>query len=74
MKCSLQLNLLGSGLVRIEKHGVLVDSNCLSVDEDMSDVLVKPVILLPNVIELNYYANALTPLFAIDSIVCKYKI
>ena len=66
--------MLGNGLVHIEKCGNTIDNHSLVLNEEvnMSDIVIKPVTLLPNVIELNYYANALTPLFAMDSIVCKY--
>ncbi|XP_047737203.1 glycerol-3-phosphate acyltransferase 1, mitochondrial isoform X2 [Hyalella azteca] len=49
------VRLLGPSLIRTEvRDGVTVYS---------------PVTCLPNVIELNYYANALLPVFAIDAII-----
>ncbi|KAA0198619.1 hypothetical protein HAZT_HAZT008235 [Hyalella azteca] len=53
--CVAQVRLLGPSLIRTEvRDGVTVYS---------------PVTCLPNVIELNYYANALLPVFAIDAII-----
>lgn len=38
---------------------------------DKPDYFIEPVTLLPNIIEFNYYASALGPLFAADAIVGK---
>lgn len=48
-------NLLGPGLVTIEKRGV--------------QTFIRPVTLIPNVIELYYYANTVVPFYALDSVV-----
>uniref|UniRef100_A0A0A9Z0H8 Glycerol-3-phosphate acyltransferase 1, mitochondrial n=2 Tax=Lygus hesperus TaxID=30085 RepID=A0A0A9Z0H8_LYGHE len=50
------IDLLGPGLVQKEKTA-------------QGDVFVKPVTILPNVIELSYYANAVLPHFALESVV-----
>lgn len=52
--------MLGSSLVHVEGDPDQDDPEC---------VFVRPVTALPNIIELNYYANALSPLYAIDAIV-----
>lgn len=58
---------MGAGLVRMEKiKGDGEDSS------EEPDYFVTPVTLLPNVIELSYYASALAPVFALESIVGKY--
>lgn len=33
-------------------------------------LFIKPTVTLPSIFELSYYANALTPLFAIESVIC----
>lgn len=48
-------DLLGPGLVTKEKRG--------------TQMFIKPVTMIPNVIELAYYSNSLVPHFALDSIV-----
>ncbi|XP_058811854.1 glycerol-3-phosphate acyltransferase 1, mitochondrial isoform X3 [Topomyia yanbarensis] len=48
-------DLLGPGLVTKEKRG--------------TQMFIKPVTMVPNVIELSYYSNSLIPHFAMDSIV-----
>lgn len=48
-------DLLGPGLVTMEKRG--------------TQLFIKPVTMVPNVIELAYYSNSLIPHFAMDSIV-----
>lgn len=48
-------DLLGPGLVTKEKRG--------------AQLFIKPVTMIPNVIELAYYSNSLVPHFALDSIV-----
>lgn len=48
-------DLLGPGLVTMEKRG--------------TQLFIKPVTMIPNVIELAYYSNSLVPHFALDSIV-----
>ncbi|XP_058450129.1 glycerol-3-phosphate acyltransferase 1, mitochondrial isoform X2 [Malaya genurostris] len=48
-------DLLGPGLVTKEKRG--------------TQMFIKPVTMIPNVIELSYYSNSLIPHFVIDSIV-----
>ncbi|XP_069951034.1 glycerol-3-phosphate acyltransferase 1, mitochondrial isoform X2 [Cherax quadricarinatus] len=58
------VKLLGAGLVRVEKPQETDKLRC-----EETDVLIAPITLLPNVIELNYYASALTPVFAVDAIV-----
>ncbi|XP_042205501.1 glycerol-3-phosphate acyltransferase 1, mitochondrial-like isoform X2 [Homarus americanus] len=58
------VKLLGAGLVRIEQTQ---GSDKASSEE--ADFLIEPITLLPNVIELNYYASALLPVFAVDAIV-----
>lgn len=62
----LQVRLLGPWLVRTE----LPEGRKSS---DKPDYFIKPVTLLPNIIELNYYASALAPLFAADAIIGKFK-
>lgn len=57
----LQVRLLGAGLVRVEE----------SKSTDGTEVVIKPITLLPNIIELSYYASALSPVFALDAIVGK---
>ncbi|XP_065173750.1 glycerol-3-phosphate acyltransferase 1, mitochondrial isoform X2 [Atheta coriaria] len=49
------IDLLGPGLVRKEK--------------DKHEEYIRPVAMLPNVIELSYYSNALVPTFALDSLI-----
>lgn len=49
------VDLLGPGMIIREKRGL--------------QVFIKPIIDLPNVIELSYYSNSLVPHFALDSIV-----
>ncbi|XP_055616863.1 glycerol-3-phosphate acyltransferase 1, mitochondrial isoform X2 [Toxorhynchites rutilus septentrionalis] len=48
------VDILGPGLVTIEKRGV--------------QQFVKPITIVPNVIELSYYSNSLAPHFALDSV------
>lgn len=48
-------NLLGPGLVTIEKRGV--------------QTFIRPVTMIPNVIELYYYANTVVPYYALDSVI-----
>nr|XP_045604760.1 glycerol-3-phosphate acyltransferase 1, mitochondrial-like isoform X1 [Procambarus clarkii] len=55
--------LLGAGLVRIEMPQKNDKTGC------EADFSLEPITLLPNVIELNYYASALIPVFAIDAVV-----
>lgn len=50
-----QVRLLGPGLIETQQTG--------------AEPFYKPVTLLPNVIELNYYANALLPVFVLDAVV-----
>lgn len=52
---SFQIDLLGPALVRKEKIN----------NED----IIKPVSMLPNVIELSYYSNTLVAHYALDSLV-----
>lgn len=33
-------------------------------------LFIKPTVAIPSIFELSYYANALTPLFAIESVIC----
>ena len=49
------VNLFGPGLVAKEKRG--------------AQTFIKPVTIVPNVIELSYYSNAVIPHFALESIV-----
>jgi glycerol-3-phosphate O-acyltransferase 1/2 len=49
------VNLLGPGLVTKEKRG--------------AQTFIRPVTIIPNVIELSYYSNAVVPHFALESIV-----
>ncbi|KAK8391107.1 hypothetical protein O3P69_017038 [Scylla paramamosain] len=58
------VQLLGPGLVRTEDFSGSNSSAC-----DKPDYFIEPVTLLPNIIEFNYYASALGPLFAADAIV-----
>ncbi|XP_076036187.1 glycerol-3-phosphate acyltransferase mino isoform X2 [Oratosquilla oratoria] len=53
--------LLGAGLIRTEV------SDSRTNDDELT--FIKPITLLPNVIELCYYSNALAPVFALDAIV-----
>uniref|UniRef100_A0A336MYD6 CSON009880 protein n=1 Tax=Culicoides sonorensis TaxID=179676 RepID=A0A336MYD6_CULSO len=48
-------NLLGPGLVTVEKRGV--------------QTFIKPVTMIPNVIELYYYANTVVPFYALESVI-----
>lgn len=48
-------NLLGPGLVIIEKRGI--------------QTFIKPITLVPNVIELFYYSNTLTTYYAMESVI-----
>ncbi|XP_064119949.1 glycerol-3-phosphate acyltransferase 1, mitochondrial-like isoform X2 [Macrobrachium nipponense] len=57
------IKMLGAGLVRVEACPVS------SSFDEIKEYLVKPITLLPNIIELNYYASAVTPLFAVDAVV-----
>ena len=54
-----KVGLLGDGLIKSEGKG--------------DGVLYSAVTVLPNVIELNYYASALLPVFALDAIVGRCK-
>lgn len=54
-------------MVRTEDFSGSNSSAC-----DKSDYFIEPVTLLPNIIEFNYYASALGPLFAADAIVGKF--
>ncbi|KAL7641730.1 UNVERIFIED_CONTAM: hypothetical protein RMT77_007604 [Armadillidium vulgare] len=54
------ISMLGRSLVHVDGDPINDDPKC---------VFIRPVTVLPNVIELNYYANALSPLYAVDSIV-----
>lgn len=58
------VRLLGAGLVRVEESHLTKGT----LDEE-SDFYVKPITILPNVIELSYYASSLSPLFAVDAVV-----
>ncbi|KAF2354334.1 Phospholipid/glycerol acyltransferase [Trinorchestia longiramus] len=56
--------------VDVVKHAVrLLGPSLIICDKQDSTVVYRPVTRLPNVIELNYYANALLPVFALDAIV-----
>lgn len=57
------VRLLGPGLVRIEDVSGSSRTSC-----DKPDYFIQPITLLPNIIEFNYYASALAPLFAADAI------
>ncbi|XP_071530253.1 glycerol-3-phosphate acyltransferase 1, mitochondrial isoform X2 [Panulirus ornatus] len=57
------VRLLGVGLIRTE------ESQENDKADSKTDVFIEPITLLPNVIELNYYASALAPVFAVDAIV-----
>ncbi|CAL4126088.1 unnamed protein product, partial [Meganyctiphanes norvegica] len=59
------VSMLGNGLVQIEAS----NGESLSLNNIDEETFVRPVTLLPNVIELNYYASALAPIFATDAIV-----
>jgi len=48
-------NLLGPGLVKVEKKGV--------------KTFIRPITMIPNVIELFYYANTLMPFYALEAAV-----
>lgn len=48
-------NLLGPGLVRVEKRDL--------------KTFIRPITQIPSVIELFYYANTLTPFYALDSVI-----
>lgn len=58
------VQMLGAGLVRIEEGHSIQNK-----EEDQTDFFVKPITILPNVIELSYYASAVAPLFAVDAVV-----
>lgn len=62
--------MLGAGLVRVEPSTTQTSNTTTSDTEQ--EVFIQPVILLPNIIELNYYASALAPLFAADAIIGRY--
>lgn len=49
------VDLLGPSMIRVEKRG--------------QQQFFKPVVMVPNCIELSYYSNSLVPHFALDSIV-----
>lgn len=49
------VDILGSGLVTMQAQG--------------HQMFVKPVLMLPNVIELSYYSNTFIPYFALDAVV-----
>lgn len=51
----LQVEKLGPGLIRKEKHN----------NED----IIKPIAILPNVIELSYYSNTLVTHFVLESVI-----
>lgn len=51
---------MGPGLIIKEKKG--------------DEIIIKPVLIQPNVIELSYYGNCLLPYFAMQSIVGKQHI
>lgn len=51
----LQIDLLGPGLVRREKEN--------------NEYIIKPIIDLPNVIELSYYSNTVVTHYALESVV-----
>uniref|UniRef100_A0A6A7G4B3 Glycerol-3-phosphate acyltransferase 1 n=1 Tax=Hirondellea gigas TaxID=1518452 RepID=A0A6A7G4B3_9CRUS len=77
LRTELQLRVRDVGFTGDAQHVVLhavrlLGPTLISSDEKESsggELLYKPVTLLPNVIELNYYANALLPVFALDAIV-----
>ena len=58
--------MLGAGLVRVEETHSVISS---TKDESTTEYLVKPITILPNVIELNYYASAVAPIFAVDAVI-----
>ncbi|XP_077283920.1 glycerol-3-phosphate acyltransferase mino isoform X2 [Arctopsyche grandis] len=49
------VNLLGPGLIVKEREG--------------DDIIIKPVLIQPNIIELSYYSNCFLPFYALQSIV-----
>jgi len=42
-------------------------------DDQLNTVRMVPIVSLPNVFELSYYANALLPIFATESVLGKNK-
>lgn len=60
----LQCDLLGPGLVRLER---------VIRDGDEPVMMVRPFTAVPNVIELSYYSNVLLPHFVLDSVVGEYS-
>ncbi|KAK7085155.1 hypothetical protein SK128_002837 [Halocaridina rubra] len=58
------VKMLGAGLVRIEEI-----QHVHNTQDEETDYIVKPITILPNVIELNYYASSMLPLFAVDAVV-----
>lgn len=40
----------------------------ITVEKRASQLFFKPVIMIPNVIELSYYSNSLVPHFALESV------
>ncbi|KAK4326659.1 hypothetical protein Pmani_002818 [Petrolisthes manimaculis] len=59
------VHMLGAGLVRLEQS----TTQTSTTNDTEQDFFIRPVTLLPNIIELNYYASALAPLFAADAII-----
>lgn len=65
------VELLGKDLISIET----VEMEWTSSDLENNNVKVKiytPIVKLPHVLELQYYANAVVPIFLKESIVGKY--
>lgn len=64
------MNILGPNLVELQNQeiteavdGQLIKSNFITI--------IRPVSILPNVIELSYYSNTVLTCFVMDSIVGK---
>ncbi|XP_067010408.2 glycerol-3-phosphate acyltransferase 1, mitochondrial isoform X2 [Anabrus simplex] len=58
------VELLGPGLVKRERRLQHVDGE----SEPEPVVYITPVTMLPNVIELSYYSNAVTPFYILDAV------
>ena len=60
-----QLTVLGPALVRRD----LVKTNSKTAP---TQIVLKPVTIVPNVIDLSYYSTCVIPIFAMEAVIGKY--
>lgn len=69
LKGKKDIGFSGDSLQIVRYASDLLGPNLIKQEQRGTELIIKPVTALPNVVELAYYSNALTPHFALESIV-----